>query len=97
LFSCDFCLSHGERDAGSSTYRHHLESLGSERRTLTSTKAMALSDLADTDLARKGVKQWSPIFELDEIGFDVFEGTPVEPMHNQVIMDLNRILLVFFS
>jgi hypothetical protein len=30
-------------------------------------------------LARKGVKQWSPLFELE--GFDVFKDTPVEPMH----------------
>jgi hypothetical protein len=79
LLSCDVCLSKGK--TVKRFVRHDYMSMISERRTLEETKRIATSGLSPKDEARKGVKQYSPLFDIE--GFDVFKMTPVEPMHNQ--------------
>lgn len=43
---------------------------------------LAQSNLHAKDLARKNVRQWSPLFDLRDHGFDVMNACPVEIMHN---------------
>lgn len=82
LFSCDYCYSRGRKI--NKYYRHNHLSIASKRRTLEETIAIAKKKLPDQDVdGRKGVKCHSPLFDLQDTGFDVIRGTPVDSLHCQ--------------
>lgn len=75
------CLSRGRNHKN--FYRHLFRySCNAKLRSLKETMQLARSNLPEKDLARKGVKRWSPLFDLRSEGFDVMKDTPVEIMHN---------------
>ena len=73
-------------------YRHTHKSVRAKKRKFEDMEAIAKSNLAPTDLARKGVKCYTPLYDLHDHGFNVFDQTPVESMHNQD-MGLTRQIL----
>jgi hypothetical protein len=93
-YSCDVCTSRGTEV--NRYYRHRFaSSIMSEKRTLEETKSIALSGIDPANEAAKGVKAYSPLFDLPN--FDVFLSKPVDSMHNQdkglTCQIINRVLL----